>query len=267
MQGKVWPDFLHSAGAGHIPGWFPVHKFGRNTNIGLGSMEDIWAPGGFIPWPTTGDFARVVSDNAGDTAAGAGAREITVQGLAAGTWALAEDTIATDGISTATGTVSFIRVFRAFVSKVGTYATTGVGSNLGVITIDRPSDSAVWALINTETHGGTDVYGMGQTQQCAYTVPAGHHATLMSMGIGLDSSKTATIFLWQRSNSDTITGDMGARRLVTVWDSAASPFQFNYPRQSFLPMTDIWASAIAGANGTPIEVMFDLMVHPADGVG
>ena len=103
-----------------------VHKFGHNAAVGT-SYEPISAGGIYRSPQVSGATAvRVKAGNVADTAAGLGAQAVTVQGLDE-TGALAEETLVTAGTSaSAPGTITFIRIFRAFVSASGVYASTGV---------------------------------------------------------------------------------------------------------------------------------------------
>jgi hypothetical protein len=65
---------------GQIPGHDFVHKFGYNPTIGV-TDETIWSQGGVYVYPTTASTMYISSSSTADTAAGTGARTVTVSGL------------------------------------------------------------------------------------------------------------------------------------------------------------------------------------------
>lgn len=86
--------------------------------------------------------------NAADTAAGAGAREVTLIGLDASGNVVTE-AIATNGISASSATTnSFIRLYRAYVSASGTYATAAAGSHTAAIVIENSAGGTDWLTID-----------------------------------------------------------------------------------------------------------------------
>ena len=90
-----------------------VHKFGENPAVGT-TEEDIWFGGGLYNWLQSAATVRIAAGgNAADDSAGAGAREIQVEGLDSN-WDEATELITTNGASASTATsTSFIRVNRA----------------------------------------------------------------------------------------------------------------------------------------------------------
>ena len=104
---------------GNTAGCRVVHKFGRNPSVGaakeiISTLATYWQP-------IAAETVRVkAGGNANDTAAGSGCREITIEGLD-GSWAEASEAEATAGASASTATTTtFIRVFRAYCSSMGT---------------------------------------------------------------------------------------------------------------------------------------------------
>ena len=62
---------------------------------------------------------------------GTGVHRVTIEGLDAN-YNLVTDTLITNGTSTRTSTVEFLRVFRAYVTEAGT-----TGTNEGTLTITK----------------------------------------------------------------------------------------------------------------------------------
>jgi len=142
------------------------HKFGRDE-----SVDTTFKPvciGGVWPTPTTSNATPLrikAGGNANDTAAGSGAREITVIYLDTNL-AVQTETLATAGASASSYTSGNVfRLLRAYVSASGTYASASGGfSHSASITLESSSED--WATIDA-----TDIV-RAQSQIACYTVPA-----------------------------------------------------------------------------------------------
>jgi len=233
---------------------FVVHKFGSNPATPSGE-RDIWlwgaqAGAGNIdyPWPTAAETVRIKSGgNSNDTAAGSGAREITVAGLDEN-WAEATETIATNGTSASSATTTtFIRVYRAYVSESGTYGS----ANTGNIVIENTSSTDVLCAIQATR---------GQSQLTMYTVPMGYTAYLRELSFSVDTStnKELTIRMYQRRDADNTSSDIRAPRLVYAADGVSGPqaIEFQSP-PSFPGKTDLWFTS-QGNSGSSVSVDYDL---------
>ena len=173
-----------------------IHKFGRNINVGTTAVPI--ATSGFYQVPTAAVTLEAISSDANDTAAGTGARIITVLGLD-GNFAEIEEDISMNGVSASSATTnSFIRVFRAFVKESGTYASQTAGSHQGDITIRASGGGATYATIDTVG------FPRGQTQIAAYTVPAGKEAFVKNIFIHVDSNKSMNVLFFQRAKADDV---------------------------------------------------------------
>ena len=119
----TYSDYEILLANGNIPGAKAIHKFGYNALVGT-TIEDIIATSGLYTWLQSPVQLEAISTEAADTAAGAAAQQVTVQGLDAN-WLECEATIEMNGTSASTATSqTFIRIHRAFVSRVGTYQST-----------------------------------------------------------------------------------------------------------------------------------------------
>ena len=94
---------------GLVRGASVIHKFGRNPNVG-GAPETIWEQGGVYTYLTVASTVYVSGADAQDSAAGTGARTVTVQGLDANYNAIeatkALKTLKNDLVETTPSTVS-----------------------------------------------------------------------------------------------------------------------------------------------------------------
>jgi hypothetical protein len=139
-------------------------------------------------------------------------RELTIEGLDAN-WEL-QTTVtaahATDGTIPVAVAGTWLRIFRAYVTKSGTYATLTAASHLGNITINTSGGGVLWAsIINIDIPHG-------QTQIAAYTVPKGEVAYLGETNVSTEVLKAVNVFGFRRANSnDVITPFDGTMRSFT----------------------------------------------------
>jgi hypothetical protein len=146
--------------------------------------------------------------NLNDTAAGSGAREITLEGLDE-TGSLVTETLATAGTSASSPTTAtFIRLFRAYVSKSGTYTTATTGSHSDDIVIENSGGGTDWATISS-----TD-FPRSQTEIGLYSIPVGWTGYLVS-GFGFtDSTKVTEILFFKREGIMNTAPPYEAMRIV-----------------------------------------------------
>lgn len=245
--------FLETA-QGNVPGASIVNKFGRNAAVGT-SVVPLCLGGGYrTPTPTNATTLRVkAGGDANDTADGSGAREITLQGLDE-TGALVTEAVATAGASaSAATTTTFMRLFRAFVSASGTYATQSAGSHSGAITIENSGGTQDWAVI-----AATD-FPAGQTQIGAYSVPLGYTAYVSDFKINVEGTKTASLFFFKRGSILDETAPMPAMRLVSQYVGLDSDYTHSFTGPpKFEELTDIGFMAKVGSGTSDVTVEFDI---------
>jgi len=188
-------DFYVAVAAGFIPGYSLVHKFGRNLAVGT-SFVPV-SIGGIYRTKQVGAATtlRIKSGgNANDTAAGSGAQEVTLIGINAAGNEVSE-AVATAGASASSATTnSFIRLYRAYVSASGTYATASAGSHSADITIEDGGGTEDWATITTDSSS----FPRAQSEIGYYTIPTGYTGYLLSASAFTDSTKTTTLLFFQR---------------------------------------------------------------------
>lgn len=232
---------------------FLVHKFGRNAAVPNGSWAFVNNLG-FTGWPLSQPRAVRIKagGNANDTAAGTGAREITIQGLdlASGGEEVTE-TITTAGASaSAVTTKLWYRIHRAWVSSAGTYGA----ANTGAITIENST-------------GGTDLIKIeveeGQTQFAGYTIPLGYTAYLLSLHVTVDGLKPADIRLFTRADIlDYTTAPFASKRLRLYFDGISGSFNYTpkSPEFSIPALSDIWVEAQGSGALTEVSANFELLL-------
>lgn len=242
-------DFLIEVQDGGYPGYFLVHKFGRNPDVPNGSWE-FCSLLGHTGWPlSAATQVRIKSGgNVADDSSGSGARAVTIQGIDANFKEVSE-VLTTAGASASASSVnSYWRVHRAWVSSAGTYG----GANVGDIVI--------------ESTGAVDCIqigaGDGQTQFAGWTIPEGYEAALLSICVTVDSNKAANVRMFTREQIDVVSAPVQSKRLKLNFDaiSGSLPFEPRSPLK-FLPgKTDIWFEAYGNGGTAAVSVDFELLV-------
>lgn len=185
------PRFGIAAVRGLIPNVEADHKFGHSHTVGT-SLTTVWTYGGLYEYATA-SVLTISSTNAGDTAAGAGARTVQIYGLTTD-YAPATTTLNMAGATTgAVTTTVFQRVYRAIVRAVGSS-----GENLGTIYVGSGAVSSgepanVWAEIEP---------GLGQTQMAMVTVPDGYNAYIEDVYAYIAASKSVDALLMVRPENE-----------------------------------------------------------------
>lgn len=222
-----------------------VNKFGYNEAIGT-SFEPM-AVGGIYRTPQVAGATklRVKAGNANDTAAGSGARKVVLQGLNASGEHIFEE-VSTNGTSAGTASnQSFLRLFRAYVSESGTYATSSAGSHAANVVIENAAGTQDWATIAVNS------FPMGQSEIGAYTVPRGYYATLVDLNIYIESNKPGDLVLFRRDNVLKTSAPYDAMRTVKRFDGVSDRVS---PRMelgiTFDELTDFGFMAKMATSGT-----------------
>lgn len=201
-----------------------INKFGYNPALST-SYETIHDAGGAYSYPSTAGTASV----AGASDAGA---VIEVQGLDAD-YNNAKENITVGS----TGSINFIRVFRARVVSV----TSGT-TNAGNITVTV--DSAVRATI---------LAGNGQTLMAVYTIPKNKKGYLFKFQGSIDKNQECIYKLFAKPEG-------GAFNLKGQFGTFGVPITYDYPIPlEFDQKTDIEIQAKAGATAGG-GAIFDLVL-------
>jgi len=242
-------DFTLDVSRGVIDGYSSVHKFGRNEAVSS-VEEDIWSAGGIYAFPTAAEAIRVrAGGDTADSARGSGARAVMIVGLDQNWTEISEAVTLAGSRAGAPTQTRFIRVFRAYVTDVGTYG----GNNIGNIDIEST------ASLNTLCRIAA---GVGQSQMAIYTIPAGKTGYLKRLHLVTESSANGDFRIWQRANADDVTAPFSGKRLVFATDNLNRLFQVEFKHYiSFPAKTDIWvAGSVRGGNKTSMAASFDLIL-------
>lgn len=221
-------DFFFEVSKGNISGHAAVHIIGGNQSVGT-TTEDIWSAGGTKTWITSASTMETLSSDVNDTAAGTGAREVTVYGLDASFNEISE-AVATNGTTAVTTTASFIRVNKTVVTSAGSYG----GNNVGEITT-RVSGGGV-----TQCH---ILAGFGEDTGSHYTVPAGKTAYVVSALPSVNNSFTSHTELKKREGADTVSVPFSPTIDIHHWVGAGFSERTFKNAEKITEKSDIWGTA------------------------
>jgi len=237
-------DWTINISAGDVAGTGYIEKFGMNVDVDS-NKETIWDGGEIYSYISTAETVAVTSTTGVDSAAGAGARTVEIQGLDAD-HNLVYETLTVGG---GAGTQEFLRIFRANVVTAGTS-----GINEGTVSITSSDTSTVLAQIGVDGTG-SNAAGRGQTFMALYTVPAGKTAylTQWTVGCGKQNTDAVATFLARPEG-----GAWNAKDIITV---SATTYAKDYkiPLQ-FTEKTDIEIRAYSTTNNSLVSSTFNLLL-------
>ena len=243
-----WPKRLYehtdlAISRGHSTGYRTLYKFGYNPDVN-GTEETVWAEGGNYLWLSSAVTMFVSSSSVNDASGGTGANTILIQGLD-GDYKEIEETITLNGQTQVTTQLSYLRVYRAFVTLAGSGGTSG-----GTIYVAASGSSSG---VPTGTVYASLALG-NQTQIAAYTVPSGY--TLYVDEINFTAALSTAN---KRVNASFHTRDFGSNvfraRFVNVLQSNQLKQEFKYP-QPFPEKTDMECRVYTDSTNNPIAASF-----------
>lgn len=247
-------EFFVQVAKGNIPGHSIIHKFGHNPAVTNAVWEGVNELSGLFYYPSIATTVRVkAGGNAADTAAGAGAQAITVEGLDETGAAATEDIeLAGASVSSSTST-TFIRVFRAFIAddRAGAYG----GNNIGDIIVEDTAGVNDMIIITADE---------GRTQHCSYTIPLGKTGYLLSTIVQSKANKQSNFRLFDRLNILDATTPFPPKRIKFFWAGVVGPTPIKpYIAIEVIPaLTDIWIEALG--DGAQSEVVADMEIMLVD---
>ena len=242
-----------SIAKGDAPGYSVVHKFGHNYAVGT-TMVPI-AIGGIYRTPQVSGATtvRIKAGDANDTAAGSGAREVTMQGLDE-TGALQTAVLASAGASASSSTtVTFIRLFRAWISASGTYATQSAGSQAADVVIENTAGTEDWLTITANS------FPAGQSGVGVYTIPLGYTGYVMEVDAFVDSNKSADLILFKRENILETAAPYSAMRELVRYVGVSGPVNKLHTSPIRLPeLTDFGFMGVMASGTSEISVHYEI---------
>lgn len=162
---------------GRMPGMKWVNVFGCNDSVTTTEVE-IWDGATAYNYLNAASILQISSASANDTAAGTGARVLTIYGLD-GSYNEISESIVLNGTTNVPTVNSYLRVHRMEVTSAGS-----VGHNQGIIS----------AKVSTTAYAQI-VVGHNKTCQGLYTIPAGKTGYLYTVqfNTGVNSDLETTI--------------------------------------------------------------------------
>lgn len=243
-------DFYAEVRKGNIPGHSVIHKFGRNSSVPNGSWAFVTNLGQTAHVLSAATTVRVKAGNAADDTAGNGAREVTVEGIVATTFAEESEAIATAGGSASSATTkSFWRVHRAWVSSVGVY---GAANTAAVVIEDSGGSNDILTIATEE----------GQSQDAVWSVPYGHTGYILSVHVTVDGNKAADIRVFTRDDIDDTSAPMKSKRLKKFFDGMLGSFVYKPvgPNSTLNAKSDVWVEAQGSGAGTEVSADIEILL-------
>jgi len=231
-----------------------VHKFGRNDAVGTSFVPIAFS--GVYKTPKAAVALEFVSASADDTAAGTGAREITIEGLD-DNFRKVIQVIATNGQTEVAIPTSLTRLFRWYVSATGYYADDSGGSHAGELTIREVAGSAVWSKIDVAD------FPRSQSEIAIFSFADNEYGYIDNYSIHVESTKVVDVLLFQRPHADVIVAPYSAKRVVLEIGSAAgsTPSEIKKPLGPFHGPCDVGFMGKVSVNTVSIEVNFEISVY------
>lgn len=243
-----WPKRIYdhtdlAISRGHSQGYRTLYKFGYNPDVDT-QEETVWGNSGDYVWLDSAVTMFVSSTSADDNGTGTGARTILIQGLDED-YNEIEETITLNGQTQVATQLSYLRIYRSFVTLAG----SDEGTN-GVIYIG--SSGATGGVPNTTVYASVSIGN--QTQIAAYTVPAGYTLYIDEINFTAAVSQAQKL-VHCKFNSRDYESNVFRTRFVQVIQSNQLIQSFKYP-QGFAEKTDLECRVSTDTSNTAIGASF-----------
>ena len=236
FRNYIWDEeFDLNVARGKTRGASQIHKFGATPSQSINTTATVWDKGDTLyPWSAFDTAGVLVVAQVGSNDNG---KTLRVQGLD-GDFNLVSENFTLSSSGTVTGTQTFKRVYRGFLTD---------GTNVGQINVSR---------------GGTQVLrilaGRGQTLMAVYTVPAGYTGYLYHGNCSAQSGADATGFMYVRYNTVGTTFRVGHTFEVSG-DGGPYDYKFSFP-QELAEKTDIDVRLTTRSNNGRFTAAFDILL-------
>jgi len=243
-----WPKRIYdhtdlAISRGHSQGYRTLYKFGYNPDVDT-TEETVWGNAGNYIWLDNAVTMFVSSTSANDSGTGTGARTILIQGLDEN-YNEIEETITLNGQTQVSTQLSYLRVYRSFVTLAGSNEGTS-----GVIYIG--SSGATGGVPNSSVYASISIGN--QTQIAAYTVPAGYTLYIDEINFTAAVSQAQKL-VHCKFNSRDYESNVFRTRFVQVIQSNQLIQSFKYP-QGFAEKTDLECRVSTDTTNTAIGASF-----------
>lgn len=236
--------FFAEVSEGNVPGHTPIARFGYNGAVGT-SSEDIWLGSSLYVFPTVAQQMSLVSNSAQDSAAGTGARTVTI-------FYLDNNYQEHTEVVTMNGTTAVLTV-ATNIFRVNELMSKTVGST-----------SASVGQIAISSVGGTPIFryifpGFNRSRGSHYTVPDGktlyiNHWTICTGGLNASNFARLTF----RSTYNDVSGEALTAGLFFVpqaeilMPNGVVDRHFDFPLK-FPEHTDLKVSAFVDSGSAFVE--------------
>ena len=237
FKNYIWDEqFDLNVSRGKVRGASQIHKFGATPSQSINTTASVWdIEDTLYPWDAFDTPGVLVAAQVG---AGDNGKVVTIQGLDENYEPVSEDfTLSSTG--TVTGTQTFKRVYRGFVSS-------GSGENVGQLNFSRGSKQVLRIIA-----------GAGQTLMSIYTVPAGYTGYLYQGVATAQSGADATGFMYVRYNSIATIFRVGHTFELT--GGGEYTYKFSFP-QEMPEKTDIDVRLTTRSNNGRFTAAFDILL-------
>jgi hypothetical protein len=231
---------------GQVDGHNAVFVSGYNTSVGT-TYETIWSESTVYAYPASASVMEISSSSANDTAAGTGARTVTIYGLD-GNYNQINETVSLNGQTAVNTTNSFLRVLHLTVNTAGSggAAAGTIYAGTGAVTTGKPAN----------------VYGAytadGGATACIYTVPAGYTGYvfdfLVSSGI-TTANAFSSLGLYGRPYGGVFDNTIQGR----CANGGSFTIPLNYPI-AFSEKSDIEVRALSSTAGANVTANFSILL-------
>lgn len=234
----------------------PVLKEGFREGISTSVLEDIWPPGGIKDWQISAVGMEILSNNLNDTLLGTGARSVLIEGLDT-SFVEQSEVVNMNGTTPVVLANTYTRINTMIVIACGTYATTLVGSNTGVITLQLTGGGSIQAQIPVLNN-----IGIGITSGLHYTVPSGKQALILDIFNNVNDNSPADIFPFVRSMADVVVAPFSPKISSSFIGAIQGLEPIKFEIGSLLDeKTDLWFSGIAESPGADVKVGVELLLR------
>jgi len=233
----IWDEqFDLNVSRGKVRGASQIHKFGATPSQSINTTASVWDKGDTLyPWSAFDTPGVLVAAQVGASDNG---KVVTIQGLDENYELVSEDfTLSSTG--TVTGTQTFKRVYRGFVSS-------GSGENVGQLNFSRCGTQVLRIIA-----------GAGQTLMSVYTVPAGYTGYLYQGTATAQYGADATGFMYIRYNSIATIFRVGHTFELT--GGGGYNYKFSFP-QEMPEKTDIDVRLTTRSNNGRFTAAFDILL-------
>ena len=234
----IWDEqFDLNVSRGKVRGASQIHKFGATPSQSVNTTATIWDKEDTLyPWSAFDTAGVLVAAQVGADDNG---KVVTIQGLD-DDFNLISETFTLSSSGTVTGTETFKRVYRGFISS---------GSdNVGQLNFSRGETQVLRILA-----------GAGQTLMSVYTVPAGYTGYLYHGNSSAEGTAHGTGFMYARYNSVA-----SAFRVAHAFEvnGSGGPYDYKFSFPQELPeKTDIDVRITTGtSNNGRFTASYDILL-------